>query len=585
MTHTSRTLLPFVVLAALAVYSNDCVCQKPQTLNLAPKRAAAAKSPTDSVFWTAKNRYTGAYSQQIADFWTIAMTEKYGAKGTGANGQTLLSGTPEELTRILNLFMSGTGLMKESDSILAASLETADAYAQAYAKFESQRLDKQVGQSPTSSSSSNLVAKPGTSALLSLASESGAFSQTVNGTTMTLTTTPYRLFQLALGDSGLQTLCVLNSSTKSQNCNSLSRISIATSFVVSQAGSTSSTTTTTSGSANSSTPAVSSVLLPTSSAKFSSVTARYSLGTNTVDPSGQKFQDSWRAAVGEGSSSALTAQAAFAKAMDPVIATLIDPNDPVLMPLRMSYKQKFIKDAMDGNTDQFALDFQEYSEKAIKVAEGKDPVKYASAIAEAKLAYNNAIVAAQDALDTASGKPLVTFSYTYSKPQSQPDLHDFRIIGAESFKGHGGQLTFNFAADVYGGTINSGSKYQRLKDYQFSGQWDMPLGNIKSPFGTWSNAGYAQYQYKPSVLDITSGNLAPGTNITLPKNAQVLIGTSGYLEVFQSQLTFKLPKSINLPIAIKWSNKTDLLNAQDVRGQIGLSYDFSQLTSLLSGNR
>ena len=112
----------------------------------------------------------------------------------------------------------------------------------------------------------------------------------------------------------------------------------------------------------------------------------------------------------------------------------------------------------------------------------------------------------------------------------------------------------------------------------------MPLGNLKSPFGIWSNAGYAQYQYNPSVLNITSGNLAPGTDITLPSNAQVLLGSSGFLEVFQSKLTFNLPKSLSLPISIKWSNKTDLLDAQDVRGQIGISYDLSTLMSLVPGN-
>jgi hypothetical protein len=35
-------------------------------------------------------------------------------------------------------------------------------------------------------------------------------------------------------------------------------------------------------------------------------------------------------------------------------------------------------------------------------------------------------------------------------------------------------------------------------------------------------------------------------------------------------------------IAPKWSNKTDLINAHDVRGQIGLSYDLSALPKLIS---
>jgi hypothetical protein len=39
---------------------------------------------------------------------------------------------------------------------------------------------------------------------------------------------------------------------------------------------------------------------------------------------------------------------------------------------------------------------------------------------------------------------------------------------------------------------------------------------------------------------------------------------------------------LSIPVALKWSNKTDLLKGSDVRAQLGLSYDLSALSKLVS---
>ena len=49
-----------------------------------------------------------------------------------------------------------------------------------------ERRVTQVGGAPTASGSTNLVSKPTTTDFISLASESGAFTDTVNGTTTTI---------------------------------------------------------------------------------------------------------------------------------------------------------------------------------------------------------------------------------------------------------------------------------------------------------------------------------------------------------------------------------------------------------------
>jgi hypothetical protein len=223
------------------------------------------------------------------------------------------------------------------------------------------------------------------------------------------------------------------------------------------------------------------------------------------------------------------------------------------------------------------------------------------------------LAAALDAFNEASytvfnqarGKPLVTASYTYSTPAQKPATHDITIAAAEVFRGgklvknaqgvlerdnsrtalSGVQLSANFTTSIYA-SLPSSAKYGRLRALQASGEVDKPFGGtLTEPRGILSFAGYAQYQYDPTVLTISSGNLLPNTNITLPSNAQVLLGTSGWLGVLQGKVALNLSKGLSLPIAVKWSNKTDLIKGNEVRGQFGLDYDLSALSKLLANKQ
>ena len=66
----------------------------------------------------------------------------------------------------------------------------------------------------------------------------------------------------------------------------------------------------------------------------------------------------------------------------------------------------------------------------------------------------------------------------------------------------------------------------------------------------------------------------PGTNITLAEDSKVLLGSKGFLGILQAKVTINGKSGINIPIAVSWANKTDLLSANDVRGQVGISDDF-----------
>jgi hypothetical protein len=168
--------------------------------------------------------------------------------------------------------------------------------------------------------------------------------------------------------------------------------------------------------------------------------------------------------------------------------------------------------------------------------------------------------------------------YVFNKPVGQPETHDFRFVGSGDLsKEAGSTWTVNAAVSLYG-SVPTGAQYGRLKDSQFSGELDKSLGS-KSTSPSFSLAGYGQYQSKPSVLNITASSVPSG--VTLPANAQVfLTGTQGWLGVVQVRLTLHLG-SAQIPLAGKWSNKTDLLDKSKLGAQFGVSYDFSQLKQLI----
>jgi hypothetical protein len=93
------------------------------------------------------------------------------------------------------------------------------------AKAETRRTDKQVGASARSEGSTSAAEKPGFSELLGFAVEHGAVQQAVDGTTLTLSTSPYSLFLFGKDDDA----------EAYQNYGYLSRLGLSANFNISDA--------------------------------------------------------------------------------------------------------------------------------------------------------------------------------------------------------------------------------------------------------------------------------------------------------------------------------------------------------------
>jgi hypothetical protein len=453
----------------------------------------------------------------------------------------------------------------------------------------------QTGASPSGAGSTNLVTKPTTTDFLSIAAESGAFTDTLNGNTLTLQANALGLTKYLANnpvfvrwDSGL--------------ADRIQPLNFAVSLNVQQNGSS---TIATAGPANNSTPSVGSIILPSNNTSFASFRASYVL-YRPYNPQDQKFKEAWNKALAGNQGLLNSTGVSIKEALDKLLpGDFIEKLAENMAEPQSRWRQEGAAAERKGDFDAFVAAYDTYdSAVSDYILSRPDAPKAALDLSNALAAFN---AATYTMLNQARGTPLATFSYTYATPTSKPATHDFTVVVSNLFRGgkdikdangnktgrkddsrtflSGAQLTGNFTASIFA-QLPVGVTYGRLRALQASGEFDKPFGGtIAEPRAVLSAAGYGQFQYDPTVLNISQGNLVPGTNITLPSNAQVLLGTSGWLGVVQGKIVFNLSKGLNIPVAIKWSNKTDLLTGNDIRGQIGLSYDLSALSKVLSSKQ
>lgn len=426
------------------------------------------------------------------------------------------------------------------------------------------RLDRQLTAPNESAGSTSLVSKAGSSELLSFALDTGAVTRTVNGTTATVSTTADQLFRTI---TGYQPLCIATCTYKSAfESRVLVPLSISSNFDLTQRSSTSVST---SGQASgSSTTGVSAATVPTGVGRLSALTARYEI-RNQFNARSPEFQKNWQKAIDDKLTNLLFAAGASGEAVRELLEAEATPiaRDQMLAAARSDSKGNRLADAFSSY----------FNSETDRLLQNTELVSRISQAAHDLGLYRDAWL---EALQNAAGD-LLTFEYTYNKPANQPDTHNFKIIYARDF-GAMGMLTFNGAASLYDGTLPAGAKYGRVHYGQVSAEYDRNLRADASGFQPQiSLAGYYQYQPNPSILNIPAGTVAPGTNIPIPNGVQEFVGTAGSLWVTQAKLTIKGAGGINVPIAVSWSNKTDLLQGSKVGAQIGISYDFAQLKGLL----
>jgi hypothetical protein len=85
-------------------------------------------------------------------------------------------------------------------------------------------------------------------------------------------------------------------------------------------------------------------------------------------------------------------------------------------------------------------------------------------------------------------------------------------------------------------------------------------------------------QNSPSILKVTPGAPLPGITLTgLPANATEIFAQKGNLHLVQMKVVVGTGSNLRFPLAVSYSNRTELVQHPNWKAQIGVSYDFDAL--------
>jgi hypothetical protein len=486
--------------------------------------------------------------------------------------------------------------------LIPASAAETHATISALAKISKQSSTKQAGSTSGTPGTTSAVSQP--VGLLSLASEYGGLTTSTNNGTFTLQAALDQV-PSALAKDHLIEFCT--PATKRPEClkgstlEFLHRFSIATTFNTSTSSKTVNAMAT--STSQSTTQAVSLTPHGNESPSFSSLVAKFVILKDKADTS-----DPWVKAV-----SNATDVTKLARALGAAIAALPQGLDTNFYYLKwQACTRSALAQAQNGQFEAVFLQYyvklngilmggepftcpqndqqiEENIETKLNIPKptGRQPVpglqdallKFKGAFEDYSLAVNT--------LRLSTENPVVALEYDWNRPQSQPTNSVFKVIFSKNLldstkKNNLWTFTGNFAASIYNSepasTIPGAS---HLRDIQAGAEADRMLPSIPL-LGqtTLSVAYYFQEQTSPSILNVTPGTPITGITFTgLPSNASQVFTQKGNIHLAQLKWALGTGKNVRFPFALSYSNRTELIQKPDWRGQFGVSYDFSSLLS------
>lgn len=443
---------------------------------------------------------------------------------------------------------------------------------------ENGRVDEQAGASATSGGTASAAEKAGISGLLTAALESGAMTQTLDQNLFTVRGNAEGLFRFLSGQDVLP-VC-FNTTDTSCDPSPLNNLEFTASFDVSK-----SNTQTVSGQ-NPSGGATLAALLTSDKRQFSSASARFAI-INSRDLRSKRYRDAWNTWFSQNHTALMQAGSDLLAAEDQIFLKMQseDANGrAVTLGDSQSVYQVWLR-----NANSVLLGVIPRTAAGVRLALTQQLDLLIAQMRSLHPDLDDKVLAARSAYsryyaNTSGGfelgnQPMLTLQGSYQKPSLQPDLVNAKLVFAWSPKKKGtanpGTLTLNGGVSIYtrAQPKDANGNTSRWHDAQFAVQFDRPIDS--KALSTLTIGGYFQYQISPGLVNIPAGAMSPpGTTITLPPNGAQLLSKSGTIAVVQASMTLQIPNSgIRVPIGISWSNRTELLTGNEIRGHIGFSFD------------
>lgn len=412
---------------------------------------------------------------------------------------------------------------------------------------EEARTDKQVGSGPASAGTTTLVVKGGVPSVFGTAVENGAAVADVSGTTITFRFNPVGTLNL-LSSKGYIT--GYRESENDPVLRFLRKTSIGLSFDANR-GNTPGTFT---GDAR----------------QISALSFRYEF-INERDPRLKRYQKDWEQFVATEGVKFTNEFVASLKALE------IEPpenNDPDnLEAFEARFKDKSLQDWLDETNKKLAAagsSLQEV-EKVIKAQLDVLPISKFStetvnALTKFADGFEGYLNSKKKLLDKIAKGKVLTFEYTNSREVTLPDTSNFRFI-ASTGTGNRIDLTANASLTMFN-KRPVGMNVKRVRDFQFAGQVDVPLGDVTG-IGQSVLSFAGRYERLMENAVTTTGLMMPNTN--------------GNIGVGQLKLTIPIKNSgFKIPLSVTFANRTELIKEREVRGNFGFTFDLDTLFARLN---
>jgi hypothetical protein len=418
--------------------------------------------------------------------------------------------------------------------------------APAFHAYEEQRIDKQVGESGSAGGTASAVSKGSVPSLFGFALEHGAVTQSVENNNIVLRG------NVANVASALENKDYVQSYLKLHSENALIRNIAAVSFSVS--------------------------FLTSQPTQTTNTLAGYSFHYdiyNHRDPRDKRWDPLWTAARAKMGSAVPNASGALRDLLKQDFKTEFanwqQQAETKIRALPIGATDADIHAAVTSIANDL-LGIVQASPKVLAVV-----ADVAKAIAENEQIKNDVVTKINrspilsfeyNEVQQSSGAtvPATTSAGSVTAPANIPNLSNFNLISG-LYVIAGSQFTLNAGTNLFN-SLPAGSRTGRVRDYQVSGQFDIPLPEI-------SNIGKPTLSFSGLYLHLLEEPLGQQVKVN-----DVAVSRTGGIGFFQSKLTIPVKGSgVKIPFSLTVANRTELIKEKDIRGIAGITFDLDSLFS------
>jgi hypothetical protein len=164
-------------------------------------------------------------------------------------------------------------------------------------------------------------------------------------------------------------------------------------------------------------------------------------------------------------------------------------------------------------------------------------------------------------LDEISNGWIATFDYNNERPVTGPSLSNFRFLAEKGAYNGSIDFTGNASMTIYNSRPTIPNT-QRLRDFRFAGQIDVPIGDV-------AKTGKFMLSFAGRYERLLNDEPIAGTTAVIKK---------GDIAVGQLKLTIPLRgTALKFPLSITFANRTELIQEKEVRGNFGVTFDLDSI--------